>query len=128
MISMVSCLRRRPDVSREEFQRWWSEDRGPLMEQHAAALRVVRYVQHHSIDASPREDESLAVGREAEPFDGIATLTWASMDEFVTARTSPEGRRAFAAVTEGGDRYIDRARSPIWLTQDQVIIAGPLTS
>ena len=44
MIKLVFCLRRLPQLSREEFQRYWFERHAPLVRSHAAALKIRRYV------------------------------------------------------------------------------------
>lgn len=48
MVKMVYCLRRLSHLSREEFQRYWREKHGPLVQKHAATLRIRRYVQVHT--------------------------------------------------------------------------------
>ncbi|MGH7417889.1 MAG: EthD domain-containing protein, partial [Candidatus Rokuibacteriota bacterium] len=48
MIKLVFCLRRLPNLSREEFQRYWLDTHGPLVRQLAPALGVKRYVQVHT--------------------------------------------------------------------------------
>lgn len=50
MIKLVFCLRRREGLSREEFQRYWLEQHGPLVRSHADVLGIRRYIQVHSID------------------------------------------------------------------------------
>ncbi len=42
MIKLVYCLRRLPNLSREEFQRYWLETHGPLVRSRAQALRIRR--------------------------------------------------------------------------------------
>ena len=50
MIKIVFCLRRRADLSRDEFQTYWRDTHAPLVQSHADALGIRRYVQVHSID------------------------------------------------------------------------------
>ncbi len=52
MIKLVYCLRRLPNLSREEFQRDWLETHGPLVRSRAQALRIRRYVQVHTLESS----------------------------------------------------------------------------
>ena len=49
MIKLSFCLRRLPQLSREEFQRYWFDTHGPLVRKHAEALRIRRYVQTHTL-------------------------------------------------------------------------------
>ena len=41
MIKVIFCLRRRADMSLEDFQRYWREVHGPLVAKHRQALRIV---------------------------------------------------------------------------------------
>jgi hypothetical protein len=61
MIKIVFCLRRRSDLSREQFQAYWLTQHAPLVRSHADALGIRRYVQVHSIDdAITRRSRSTA--------------------------------------------------------------------
>ncbi len=48
MIKLSFCLRRKPELSRAEFQRYWREQHAPLVRSHAKTLRIARYVQLHT--------------------------------------------------------------------------------
>jgi EthD domain len=50
MIKFVYCVRRRPELSVEEFRKYWLEKHGPLVRSYAKALRATRYLQSHTID------------------------------------------------------------------------------
>ena len=49
MIKLVFALRRRGDLSRDEFQRYWREHHAPLVRSHAEVLGIRRYVQVHTL-------------------------------------------------------------------------------
>ena len=51
VIKLVFCLRRRSELSREEFQRYWRETHAPLVRDHGAVLRIRRYLQVHTLPA-----------------------------------------------------------------------------
>ena len=79
MIKLVFCLRRRDDVSEEEFHRYWLEEHGPLVRKHAEALGIRRYQQVHQV--LPDFSRALGAGRGApEPYDGVAELWWDDAD------------------------------------------------
>ncbi len=137
MIRLIFPLHRKPELSREEFQRYWREQHGPLVASVARALRVRRYVQSHTVD-DPFYDgfRAARVGMQA-PHDGIASLWWDTRDELVAAMQSPEGQRAGALLLEDEARFIDFGRSSIWLAQEVAqinpmpensIVATPLSS
>jgi len=122
MLKLIFCLRRLPHLSRAEFQRYWREVHGPLVRQHAAALGIRRYVQAHTLD-DPL-NAALRAGRGAdEPFDGVAELWWDGRAEFEAATASDEGRAASLVLFEDERRFIDHARSPLFVAEEHAVIA-----
>lgn len=121
MIKLVFCLRRLPHLSLAEFQTYWLETHGPLVRNHAEALRIRRYVQTHTQD-NPQVNQAIAVSRGApEPYDGVAELWWDSMEDFVAPGATPEGREAARQLLEDERRFIDHARSPLWISEEHTI-------
>ena len=121
MIKLVFCLRRKPDLSREEFQRYWREHHAPLVRQHASALGIRRYVQLHSID----DAISLAVAgprRSPVPFDGVAELWFDDLETLTAAGSTEAGRAAGAALLEDERTFIDLPNSPLFLADEVAII------
>ncbi len=122
MIKLVFTLRRREDMTREEFQRYWSEQHAPLVKRHADALHIRRYVQVHARDTDL--DEAIAGPRGSEPrfYDGVAELWWDSLEELFAAYSSDAGQAAGQALLEDEQRFIDLPRSPLWLGEENVVI------
>ena len=123
MIKIVFCLRRRPDLSREEFQTYWRTTHAPLVSEHAEALGIRRYVQVHSVD----DAISTAIAgsrRSPEPFDGVAELWLDSLDALIASGSSDAGRAASAALLDDERRFIDLERSPLFLAEEHVVIAS----
>jgi uncharacterized protein (TIGR02118 family) len=125
MIKLVFTVRRREGLTREEFQRYWRHEHAQLVERHAEALRIRRYVQTHAHDTDL--DEALAGSRGSEPryYDGVAELWWQSIDDVIEASTTDEGQAAGQALLEDERRFIDLPNSPIWLGEENVVIEGP---
>jgi uncharacterized protein (TIGR02118 family) len=125
MIKLVFMVRRRDGITREEFQRYWKEEHAELVRRHAELLRIRRYVQTHARDTDL--DDALAGSRGSEPhqYDGVAELSWDSIDDLVQAATSEEGQTAQQALLEDERRFIDLANSPIWLGEEIVMIGPP---
>jgi uncharacterized protein (TIGR02118 family) len=123
MIKLVFCARRLPHLSRAEFQRYWRETHGPLVRRHAATLRIRRYVQVHTAD-DPLND-ALAASRGApEAFDGVAELWWESRADLEQGIQDEDGRRAAQELLEDERRFIDHARSPLWIAAEHPVIEG----
>lgn len=121
MIKLTFCLRRRPDLTAEEFQAYWLETHGPLVQARAEALGVLRYVQGHTIDASGLHRSLQARnGGAPEPFDGTAELWFHSLADFLAA--SPDGRQAAEELLADEKNFIDLANSPMWLADEHVLV------
>jgi len=114
MIKIVYCLRRKRELSLEQFQKYW-------LETHAHFGRnipgVKKYIQVHALGGEMQE--MLAAGHPAgknEPYDGVAELWFEEEDLLNLAGT--EG--ALAAVRDEAN-FIDFDRSCIFLAKEHVI-------
>ena len=79
MIRLTFMLRRKPDLTIEEFQRYWREEHGPLVASVAHKLNILRYVQTHSIeDSLGGQLAGEARGAMEYGYEGVADLWWES--------------------------------------------------
>ena len=122
MMKLVFCLRRLPTLTREEFQRYWLEQHGPLVRSHAKALAIRRYVQTHTLDG-PTNAMLQASRGGPDAYDGVAELWWDSPEALAAATSTPEGRAAGTALLEDERRFIDLVRSPLFVTVEHPLIA-----
>jgi uncharacterized protein (TIGR02118 family) len=125
LIKLVFTIRRREGMTRDEFQRYWRNEHAQLVERHAEALRIRRYVQTHARDTDA--DAALAEARGSEPrhYDGVAELWWDSVEDLLEASSSAEGQIAANELLEDERRFIDLPSSPIWLGQENVVVGSP---
>lgn len=97
-------------MTREDFQRYWHTTHGPLVVERADVLGIRRYRQIHTT----REGRA-----DAPPgFDGVAEL-W-----FDQRPDSPELRQAARDLLDDEARFIDLARSPLFLADEVVMYDG----
>jgi uncharacterized protein (TIGR02118 family) len=122
MIKLVFCLRRLPGLPPSDFHRYWRETHAPLVRRHAAALRIRRYVQVHTL-GDVLNDALRETRGGPEAYDGVAELWWDSRDDLAAAIATPEGQQAGAALLEDERRFIDLTRSPLWIAEEHSIIA-----
>lgn len=120
MIKLVFCLKRRPELTREEFQKYWYETHAPLVKSHAATLRIKRYVQVHTRDHPMNAAIRESRGTPAE-YDGVAEL-WFESFEDMAANTSPETAAAGAELLEDERKFIDLANSPVWFAEERPVV------
>jgi uncharacterized protein (TIGR02118 family) len=124
VVKLVFCLRRLPELSRDDFQRYWRETHAPLVRDRQAALAIRRYVQVHTLPAGASTALAASRGVADEEYDGVAELWWDSLEALGAAVATPEGRRAGAELLEDERRFIDLARSPIFLAEEDVVLDG----
>ena len=122
MIKFVFTIRRRPDMSREEFQRYWYESHGALIKRHAETLRIRRYVQTHARDTGLDEMLADSRGSEARYYDGVAELWWDSLEDLMAAFSTEAAQAAALELLEDERRFIDLPKSPMWLGEELVVI------
>ncbi|MBW2233116.1 MAG: EthD domain-containing protein [Deltaproteobacteria bacterium] len=122
MIKLVFCLRRLEHLTRSDFQRYWRETHGPLVRERAKAIGVLRYTQLHTgYDAL---NEGLRAGRGGpEAYDGVAELWFESAEAIQAALITEDGQRAARELLEDERRFIDLARSPLWIADEHPIVA-----
>lgn len=121
MIRLTFCLLRLPHLTRREFQDYWRDEHAPLVMAHRVALGFRKYVQSHTISDAARLPLALARGSAGLDYDGVAHFWWDDMASLAAAGATEAGRCAGALLLEDEARFIDRARSPIFLAEDVTI-------
>ena len=120
MIKLVYCIRKRADLSSEEFHRYWLEDHGPRVRGHAKALGASRYVQSHTLQTD--ENEALRSSRGmSPPHDGITELWWSDLESFQKGLSGAEGTLAGRDLLEDERHFIDFEASTLFLTEEHEI-------
>lgn len=120
MLKLTFCLRRKPGLSREEFQRYWRENHGPLMRKNMAAMGVRKYVQQRTLDGEAADFIAKSRGG-PEPYDGVAEVWWDDLAVFEAATGSADGRAAGKEMYKDELNFIDLANSPCFLTEEQFV-------
>lgn len=120
MVKLVYCIRRRAELSAEEFHRYWLEEHGPRVRRHARALGALRYVQSHTLD-SPH-NEALRGSRGMAPaHDGITELWWSDLASFEKALGTADGMEAGRDLLEDERHFIDFEASTLFLSEEHEI-------
>ena len=103
MIKAIYLIRRRPDLSTEDFHRYWREVHGAIA---ARIPGMRRYIQCHALD-------------DGAEYDGAAEAWFDDMDAVRRAVASPE----YAAAREDEGRFIDLDRTTLIFTEEVAVIA-----
>jgi uncharacterized protein (TIGR02118 family) len=117
MVKLIYCLRRLPHLSREEFQRYWRENHGPLVSSFRDTMHLRRYVQCHTFAFDWLDSSQTITGR-PEPFDGVAELWWESFEDFSPSIPDEARTKVDMALYQDECKFIDIQKSPVWLTEE----------
>ena len=122
MLKLVYCLRRVPNLSREEFQKYWREKHAPLVKERAATLGIRRYVQVHTIDSGFDGALRSSRGSNEEAFDGVAELWWDDTGSLASSTATDEARKASRELLEDEGNFIDFSRSVIFVAEENPVV------
>jgi len=122
MIKLVFALRRKPELTLEEFQTYWRTVHAPLVAERAEVLKVRRYVQVHTKDLAGLHGAfQQRNGGAPEPFDGVAELWFDSLD--VLGGDDPAVRQAQAELLADEANFIDLPNSPMWMSEEFEVVS-----
>lgn len=120
MYKVMFCLRRRADLTREQFQKRWGERHAEIAVAGLDRIGATRYVQNHTLVASI--NESLRASRDApEPFDGVVELWFDSVEDVEGTFTRPDAREAIRALLDDEPEFIDIKASPIFVVDERTV-------
>lgn len=120
MIKFVFCVRRRPDMTVEQFRKYWLENHGPLVRSFAQAMRAKRYVQSHTLD-TPANQIVRQIRGAKPPYDGLTEVWWDSLEDLMAAAQSAEGQQANALLTQDEARFCDLPNCSVFFTEEHTI-------
>ena len=122
LVKLVYCVRKRDDMSGDEFRRYWLERHGPLVRSLWESGRfpgMVRYVQSHTdLEAS----ESVRASRGAKPpYDGITEVWMDPSRQGGDAATQAASAEAGKILLDDESKFIDFANSAVFMTHEHTI-------
>lgn len=120
MIKINFCVRKRDDISIEEFYDYWLNQHGPLVKSLREPLCISKYTQNHAVFTELGEMACTQRGMESK-YDGVAELWWENTEMLQAAFISEEGQKAGAILVEDEARFIDLASSTIFFSEEHVI-------
>ncbi|MFC7051047.1 EthD domain-containing protein [Emcibacter nanhaiensis] len=120
MIKTIMCIRRKPGLSREEFEHHWKNIHAPLIQELKQDLRILRYVQSNA-----NEDMvSTAIRQQRngpEKFDGIGQAWFASLNDLIEVSSDPASAQALGALRQDELKFIDLDNSPMFVVEEETV-------
>ncbi|ETN41587.1 uncharacterized protein HMPREF1541_03523 [Cyphellophora europaea CBS 101466] len=85
-------VKKRPDITEEEFNRHWSKEHAPLVKEWLKRYGILKYTQYHTPKSLETEARTkwLELGQlERQPWDGVVEITVKDIKDFYDARNDP---------------------------------------
>jgi len=120
MIKLVYVVRKRKEVPEKDFHEYWLNKHGPLVRSFAKAMRARKYVQSHTAFEDAGK-QIRATRNMTETYDGITEVWWDSIEDFSSGGDPKEREKAAQALLEDESKFVDFARSSIFLTEEHEI-------
>jgi uncharacterized protein (TIGR02118 family) len=125
MIKFVYCIRKRADLTDEEFRNFWRDTHGPFIRSIAKTLGATKYIQSYTLNTSVNEEIVKSRGLDSPSYDGITEIWWESIEDFLAAISTPEGQEAARQyITDpkvGEVNFVDFSQSRAFLTEEHTV-------
>ena len=119
MIKIIYCIRRKPHLSRAEFQDYWHIHHGKLVWERAKSIGMIRYAQNFTIDSALGAACAASRGG-AEPYDGVMEGWWESDAAAMAAMGSSGGRATMELLHQDEAKIMDFDRCVIFTVREEV--------
>ena len=119
MIRLITCLKRRDDVSAEDFRRYWQEAAFDDLIARIAALSGAERCAKNltlSVEANTLLKQERGLG---EPFDGIIEYWWHDAANFEALYNSEERKALMREMQDYQGRFADMAASASFFTESR---------
>jgi len=119
MIRLITCLKRRDDVSPEEFRRHWQD---AAFDELIADIMKLTGAERCAKNLTLSVEANTLLMQErglAEPFDGIIEYWWHDAANFEALYNSGERRKLMQALQDYQGRFADLAASSAFFTESR---------
>lgn len=109
MLKVITLLKKKDNMTQEEFSRYWEEQHGPLVARVSPDVR--RYVQNHLL-RPPRDEEPQINGVAESWYDDLEA--WRAAVDFYL---SDDGK----VIRDDQEKFIDDSEMVVLVCEEKVI-------
>ena len=119
MFKIIMFVRKKAHLSKEEFIKLWEAHSAKVL-QYKDVLNIKGYAKSFPIEA----DSQASTQRVTQPFtyDAMGELWYDSKEDFLNARSTPEGQKALADIRADELNLVDMEQSVMWLAEEERIV------
>ena len=120
MIRFLNCIRRRKDISIDEFRRYWnSSEFEYLFERLFIIVQPRRFAKNLTLQVSANEQIRQERGS-GEPFDGTLEYWWHDASELLEKYDAPEAQEIRKEMLAYQQQFIDLSNCRAFFTEYEI--------
>jgi hypothetical protein len=121
LLKLFFCLRHPANLTLEQAQLYWRTNHGPTIRGVSQSMRMKRYLQVHRYEDAIEQELRTRRGTRVDPYTGHAEA-WFDRGDLAGMAGSPEAKRAMQIAVEDEAKFIDFAKSAMWVAKERVFI------
>jgi hypothetical protein len=120
MIRFINCVRRRADISSEQFRQFWNDPKfDAIIGRVVAYTGAAGYVKNLTLMVSANELMQERRGGAAAPFDGVLEYSWNYASQLHSVLNSEQCSLLMQAMLEYQKQFVDLEKSCAFFTEAQ---------
>lgn len=118
MIRYINCIRKKSDVSAEEFREYWcGAEYGELLDRVASYYQAARHSRNLTLKVE-MGDRLISDRGMDEPYDGTIEFYWETANQLSALYGSEEAKALAEQMNKYQSEFIDMSRSTAFFTED----------
>jgi len=119
MIRYINCIRKKTDISAEEFREYWcGAEYRELLDRVASYYEAARYSLNLTLRVE-MGDRLISDRGMDEPYDGTIEFYWESASRLAALYDSPEARELAEQLNKYQGEFVDTARCTAFFTESE---------
>jgi hypothetical protein len=119
MIRYINCIRKRKDISPEEFREYWTgAEYKELLDKLAGYYRAARYSRNLTLKVA-MGDRLISDRGLGDPYDGTIEFYWDNANHLSTLYDSAEAQALADQINKYQSEFIDLSRSTAFFTESE---------
>jgi hypothetical protein len=117
VIRHIKCIRKKPDLSDQEFRAFWNAPEYEDLNQQVATLAQAERCSRNltlKVEATHRVIDDRGF---VDPFDAVIEFLWEDASQLMKLYDAPEAQELREKIADYENQFIDRSRSTAFFTE-----------
>jgi len=117
VIRFINCMKRKPELSPEQFRQYWNDPKfSALTDRMVALTGAIRCVRSTTLNVEANQLIKERRGGQ-DPFDGVLEYWWENAGSLLDKVNSPEGEALIQEMMAYQHQFVDFANSTAFFTE-----------